>query len=266
MGEKILVIDDNPHLVKMLQLCLERQDYEVIAAHGGSEGLRKFQDTRPDLVILDIMMPDMDGWETCRSLREMSPGVPILILTMLKEKANVVRGLALGADEFMVKPFRPGELVARIQALLRRASMAKAPSHPSFYDDGNLAIDFERQQVYLRGQPVNLSPTEFRLLACLVRNAGQVVPHKALLTRVWGPEYADETHYVKIYIRYLRQKIEECPKRPKYVLTEWGIGYRFQGTQLAGARSDEMKGLYKASWVAHGNSLSEIPEMNRRKG
>lgn len=236
MGEKILAIDDNPQLIKMIRLCLERQDYEIIAAYSGSEGLRKFQDNHPDLVILDIKMPDMDGWEICRSLREMSPNVPILILTVLKEKANVVRGLALGADEFVAKPFRPGELVARIQALLRRADMTKASSNrTSFYNDGNLAIDFERQQVYLQGQPVNLSPTEFRLLACLVRNAGRVVPHKTLLTRVWGPEYADETHYVKLYIRYLRQKIEECPRRPKYVLTEWGVGYRFQEPQLASA-------------------------------
>ena len=236
MGEKILAIDDNPQLIKMIRLCLERQDYEIIAAYSGSEGLRKFQDNHPDLVILDIKMPDMDGWEICRSLREMSPNVPILILTVLKEKANVVRGLALGADEFVAKPFRPGELVARIQALLRRADMTKASSNrTSFYDDGNLAIDFERQQVYLQGQPVNLSPTEFRLLACLVRNAGRVVPHKTLLTRVWGPEYADEIHYVKLYIRYLRQKIEECPRRPKYVLTEWGVGYRFQEPQLASA-------------------------------
>jgi two-component system KDP operon response regulator KdpE len=236
VGDRILAIDDNPTLIEMLRLCLEEQDYEVIAAYSGSEGLRKFQDNHPDLVILDIMMPDMDGWEICRSLREMSPNVPILILTVLKEKTNVVRGLALGADGFVAKPFRPGELVARIQALLRRANTTEASSdHPSFYDDGNLAIDFERQQVYLRGQPVNLSPTEFRLLACLVRNAGQVVPHKTLLTWVWGPEYADETHYVKLYVRYVRQKIEECPKRPKYVLTEWGVGYRFQEPQLASA-------------------------------
>ena len=236
MKEKILAIDNNPQLIKMLRRCLEREDYEVIAAHSGIEGLRKFQDSHPDLVILDIVMPDMDGWEVCRSLREMSLNVPILILTVLKEKANIVRGLALGADEFVAKPFRSGELVARIQALLRRASMTNASSNcPSSYDDGNLTIDFQRQQVYLRGQPVNLSPTEFRLLACLVRNAGQVVPHKTLLTWVWGPEYAGETHYVKLYIRYLRQKIEECPKRPKYVLTEWGIGYRFQNPQLVGA-------------------------------
>jgi DNA-binding response OmpR family regulator len=231
MREKILAIDDNPQLIKMLRRCLEREDYEIIAAHSGNEGLRKFQESHPDLVILDVMMPDMDGWEVCRSLREISPNVPIIILTVLKEKANVVRGLALGADEFIVKPFKPGELVARIQALLRRANMTKTPSE--FYDDGNLAIDFERRQVYLRDQLVNLSPTEFRLLACLVRSAGQVVPHKTLLTRVWGPEYADETHYVKLYIRYLRQKIEKCPERPKYVVTEWGIGYRFQEPQLA---------------------------------
>jgi two-component system KDP operon response regulator KdpE len=236
VGCKVLAIDDNPQVIEMLRLCLERQDYEVIAAYNGSEGLRKFRENHPDLVILDIMMPDMDGWEICRSLREMSPNVPILILTVLKEKANVVRGLALGADGFVAKPFRPGELVARIQAILRRVNMMEASSNrPSFYDDGNLAIDLERQQVYLRGQPVNLSPIEFRLLACLVRHAGRVVPHKTLLIRVWGPEYADETHYVKLYIRYLRQKIEECPKQPKYVLTEWGVGYRFQGPQLANA-------------------------------
>jgi DNA-binding response OmpR family regulator len=238
VGETILVIDDNPQLIEMLRLCLERQDYRVIAAYGGSEGLRKFQDKHPDLVIVDIMMPDMDGWETCRSLREMSPNVPILILTVLKEKANVVRGLALGADGFVAKPFRPSELVARIQSLLRRANMTKASSNrPSSYDDGELALDFEQEQVCLRGQPVNLSPTEFRLLACLVRNVGRVVPHKTLLTWVWGPEYADEayTHYVKLYISYLRQKIEECPKRPKYLLTEWGVGYRFREPRLASA-------------------------------
>jgi len=236
VGDKILAIDDNPQLIEMLRLCLEKEGYEVIAACSGSEGLNKFQENYPSLVVLDIMMPDMDGWEICRSLREMSPSVPILILTVLKEKANVVRGLALGADEFVAKPFRPGELVARIQALLRRANMTNASSNgPSSYDDGNLTIDFHQQQVYLRGQPVSLSPTEFRLLSCLVRNAGRVVPHKTLLTWVWGPEYAGETHYVKLYIRYLRQKIEECPKRPKYVLTEWGVGYRFQGPQLASA-------------------------------
>jgi DNA-binding response OmpR family regulator len=234
--EKILAIDDNPQLIELLRLCLEKHGYEVIAANSGSEGLRKFQKNHPDLVILDVMMLDMDGWETCRRLREMSPNVPILILSVLKEKANIVRGLALGADGFVAKPFRPGELVARIQALLRRANMMKeSPNHRPFYNDGDLEIDFERRQVYLRGQPVNLSPTEFRLLACLVRNAGQVVPHKTLLTRVWGPEYADETHYVKLYIRYLRQKIEECPKQPKYVLTERGIGYRFREPQLANA-------------------------------
>jgi DNA-binding response OmpR family regulator len=231
MRKKVLAIDDNPQLIKMLRRCLEREDYEIIAAHSGNEGLRKFQESHPDLVILDIMMPDMDGWEVCRSLREISINVPIIILTVLKEKANVVRGLALGADEFIAKPFKPGELVARIGALLRRANMTKTPSE--FYDDGNLAIDFERRQVYLRGQALNLSPTEFRLLACLVRNAGQVVPHKTLLTQVWGPKYADETHYVKVYIRYLRQKIEGGPERPKYVVTEWGIGYRFQEPQSA---------------------------------
>jgi DNA-binding response OmpR family regulator len=174
--DKILAIDDNPKLIEMLQLCLEREGYKVIVAYSGSEGLRKFQDSHPNLVILDIMMPDMDGWEICRSLREMSPHVPILILTVLKEKASVVRGLALGADGFLAKPFRPGELVARIQALLRRAKMTKASSN--------------------------------------------------------RPSYADETHYVKLYIRYLRQKIEESPKRPKYVLTEWGVGYRFQAPRL----------------------------------
>jgi two-component system KDP operon response regulator KdpE len=236
VGNKILTIDDNPQSIKALRLCLERQGYEVITAYSGSEGLRKFQENHPDLVILDIVMPNMDGWETCRNLREMSPNVPILILTVLKEKANVVRALALGADGFVAKPFRPGELVARIQALLRRANMTKASSdRPSLYDDGNLAIDFERQQIYLRGQPISLSPTEFRLLACLVRNAGRVVPNETLLTWVWGSEYTDQTHYVRLYIRYLRQKIEECPKQPKYILTEWGVGYRFRKQQLASA-------------------------------
>ena len=212
----------------MLKAQLERKDYLVVLASSGREGLQKAYQVRPELIILDIMMPGMDGWQVCRRLRELS-GVPIIMLTARNMKGDVVKGLEAGADDYLTKPFSAAELNARIQAVMRRSNTPddKTSSRSSFYSNGYLSVDFERRIVRARGQRVDLTPTEFKLLSCLIRNEGRVLPHRYLLTEVWGPEYADDLDYVKLYIRYLRLKIEDNPSDPTYILTEWGIGYRF---------------------------------------
>jgi two-component system KDP operon response regulator KdpE len=212
----------------MLQLQLEQRNYRVVVASNGRDGLQKAYQVRPDLVILDIMMPGMDGWEVCRRLRELS-NLPIVMLTARSLKGDVVKGLEAGADDYLTKPFSAAELDARIQAVLRRSNNKNGSnnSRSSFYSNGYLSIDFDRRIVTVHGKRVDLTPTEFKLLSCLVRNEGRVLPHRYLLTEVWGPEYADEVDYVKLYIRYLRLKLEENPSDPAYILTEWGVGYRF---------------------------------------
>jgi two-component system KDP operon response regulator KdpE len=232
LEEKILAIDDSADLLRILQVCLEREDYEVFTAGSGREGLQRTYSVQPDLVILDVMMPGMDGWEVLSRLREMSE-VPIIMLTAKGREADIVRGLGLGADDYIVKPFGTAELIARVQALLRR-NKTPAVQRRTRYQDNGLSIDLERHAVCVNGTPVDLTPTEFRLLSVLVQNAGKVVPHRSLLTQVWGEEYANEVHYLKLYIRYLRQKIEEAPSNPRYILTEWGVGYRFREPAVTG--------------------------------
>jgi len=226
LTEKILIIDDNPDLLRVVQLCLARENYEVFTAQNGKEGLQRTYSTQPDLVILDVMMPGMDGWDVLSRLREMSD-VPVIMLTAKGREADIVRGLSLGADDYMTKPFGAAELIARVQALLRRNRMPAA-QRVTRYQDNGLLIDLERHEVRVKGTPVDLTPTEFRLLSVLVQNAGKVVPHHTLLTKVWGEEYAKEVHYLKLYIRYLRQKLEDSASNPRYILTEWGVGYRFR--------------------------------------
>ena len=228
MKQTILVIDDDQDLTVMLRAQLERRNYRVVVASNGREGLQKAYQARPDLIILDIMMPEMDGWEVCQRLRELS-NVPIIMLTARNIKGDIVKGLESGADDYLTKPFSAVELEARIQAVLRRSESTdgKNKSRSSFYSNGYLTIDFDRRNVKVRGEMIELTPTEFKLLSCLVRNEGRVLPHRYLLTEVWGPEYADEVDYVKLYVRYLRLKIEEDPSEPVYIQTEWGVGYRF---------------------------------------
>lgn len=228
MKQTILVIDDDHDLTVMLTAQLERRNYRVVVAANGREGLQKAYQARPDLIILDIMMPEMDGWEVCQRLRELS-NVPIIMLTARNIKGDIVKGLESGADDYLTKPFSAAELEARIQAVLRRSNSGdgKTKARSSFYSNGYLTIDFDRRTVKVQGEIIELTPTEFKLLSCLVRNEGRVLPHRYLLTEVWGPEYADEVDYVKLYIRYLRLKIEEDPSEPVYIQTEWGIGYRF---------------------------------------
>lgn len=226
MKETILVIDDDADLAKIVQINLEREGYETVIAFSGVEGLQKAYSSQPDLVILDIMMPGMDGWTTCRRLREISD-VPIIMLTARGMESDIVKGLKLGADDYIVKPFGTKELLARIHALLRRTDTSTV-KRPPIYSDGELTVDFVKRMVVVRGEQVDLTPTEFKLLSTFVQNEGRVLPHRFLLTQVWGPEYADEVNYLKLYVRYLRQKIEEDPSNPNCILTEWGVGYRFR--------------------------------------
>jgi two-component system KDP operon response regulator KdpE len=226
-GEKlILVVDDEPRMIQFIRMNLELEGYRVIEASNGLEALDKVRDELPDLVILDVMMPDLDGFETLRLLREMSE-VPVLMLTVKSEEEDIVKGLNLGADDYVTKPFSPRELSSRVQALLRRAELPAPVEKTTIKIDGRLQIDFARREVIVEGERIQLRPTEYRLLYHLVSNAGWVMPHETLLQKVWGYEYRDETHYLRLYITYLRQKIEEDSSNPQYILTERGVGYRF---------------------------------------
>ncbi len=228
MTNKLLLIDDSQDMQKLVGMFLERDGYKVIRANNGQEGLRQLAQNQPDLVLLDIMMPEIDGWETCRRMREIS-NIPIIMLTAKAQEMDVVRGLEMGADDYITKPFDLSELKARIQSLLRRTQrMASDEPLPTVLSDGWLHIDLGRHIVMTNGKPIDLTPTEFRLLVALVQKAGCVIPHRQLLRQVWGPEYGDEVHYLKLYIRYLRQKLEKNPGTPEYLLTEWGVGYRFR--------------------------------------
>jgi two-component system KDP operon response regulator KdpE len=225
-SHRILVVDDEPRMIRFIRMNLELEGYTVFEAADGARALQQVRDTLPDLVVLDVMMPELDGFETLRALREFS-SVPVIMLTARGEEDDRVRGLELGADDYVTKPFSPRELVSRVKAVLRRTeSPAPAEKGPLKIDD-RLQIDFDRREVFVDGKLVKLRPTEFRLLYHLVSNAGWVVPHDQLLAKVWGYEYRDETHYLRLYINYLRQKLEADPAHPKYILTERGVGYRF---------------------------------------
>lgn len=228
LSAKILVIDDNEALALMLQIQLEHRGYEVVTALSGIEGLQAAYEAQPALIILDIMMPDIDGWEVCRRLRGFS-NVPIIMLTVRAANGDVVRGLQSGADDYVTKPFDEGELDARIRAVLRRydAKQSGDDSSSVTFDDGYLRIDLERRMVTVGGEAVDLTPTEFDLLSCLVQYEGRVVTHQHIMTEVWGPQYVNRTDYVKLYIRYLRSKIEQDASEPYYIRTEWGQGYYF---------------------------------------
>ncbi len=225
MAEKILVIDDEETTVQLIGILLERRGYEVIKALRAEEGLRKAYRTQPDLVLLDIMMPDMDGWEVCKRLRDMSD-VPIVFLTARGEVRDVVRGLEMGADDYIIKPYDNEELVARVRAHLRR-SPRPSMSEELVFNGGDIRINFMNREVRVRSEIKHLTPKEFNLLGVLVRNAGRVVTRVELVTEAWGDEYADAIDSLKLYIHYLRQKLETNPDRPEYIMTLRGVGYRF---------------------------------------
>ena len=233
MAEKILIVEDDESIATLTRLQLEGKGYLVQIAHNGADGLRQAYAWQPDLVLLDIMMPDMDGWTVCQRLREMSD-VPVIFVTAVGQERNIVRGLQLGADDYIIKPFSTRELQARIEAVLRRHRQASDGEMPVHYSNGWLTIDTEQRVVTVNGKVVDLSPIEFRLLATLIRNENKVLTHEYLLEQVWGPAYKDERHYLKLYVWYLRQKIEPDVSRPQFILTERGVGYR-----LARARVEE---------------------------
>ncbi|MEW6580465.1 MAG: response regulator transcription factor [Chloroflexota bacterium] len=226
-AKRILVVDDEPRMIGFIRMNLELEGYQVLEAHTGLQALEMIRTQLPDLVLLDVMMPSLDGFETLRMLREFS-SIPVIMLTAKGEEDDKVYGLELGADDYVTKPFGSRELSSRVRAVLRRAEMpSTSPDQAILKIDERLSVDFNRREVIVNGEHIKLRPTEYRLLYHLIENAGWTVPHEQLLAKVWGYEYRDETHYVRLYVNYLREKIEEDPSDPKYILTERGVGYRF---------------------------------------
>lgn len=225
LNRRILIVEDERRMARFIRLNLEHDGFQVVEAVTGQQAIQQLRDTFPDLVLLDVMLPDIDGFHVLQTLREITD-VPVIMLTAKGEEEDRVRGLELGADDYVTKPFSPRELVSRVRAVLRRADI-KPGTRSLIEVDDRLKIDFDRRRVWVDGQLVSLRPTEYRLLYHLVQNAGLVLTHDQILIKVWGYEYRDEPHYVRLYVNYLRKKIEEDPANPKYILTERSIGYRF---------------------------------------
>jgi two-component system KDP operon response regulator KdpE len=226
----VLVVDDEETLRHFVRRNLEVRGFNVITANNGLEAISAFKSHQVDLVILDLMMPRMDGLETTRQIRQIST-VPIIVLTALDEEGDKIHAFDLGSDDYLTKPFGVGELLARVKAVLRRSKWTRPPIQQDRLVHGDIAIDLERYQVDVRGEEIKLTPTEFNLLVYLMEHADKVLPHKAILKNVWGPEYGDETEYLRVYIGHLRKKIELEPSDPRYLLTERGIGYRFKPSE-----------------------------------
>ena len=225
---KVLVIDDEPDVIESVRLgfMLQWREVEVLGAASGETGLDLIEHEHPDIVLLDIGLPDIDGFEVIRQTRAFSD-VPVVMLTAHDDPMDKVKGLELGADDYVTKPFNHLELMARVKAVLRRLDMpAPASRAPSFRARG-LEVDFARQEARLGGKRLELTPTEYKLLYHLVRNAGHVLQHGTLLAKVWGRDYVDEVDYIRVYIRRLRDKLGDDPDDPRYIRTERGLGYRF---------------------------------------
>ncbi len=223
-GERILVVDDEPRYLRLVRFNLEAGGYHVSCAATGEEALAALAQQVPDLLILDIMLPGQDGFQVCARIREVST-VPIIMLTARGAEEDKVKGLRLGADDYVVKPFSARELLARVEAVLRRASLAEAPSRQTSFTLGDLVVDFLTRQVTVRNQDVRLSPTEYRVLLYLVNNAGKTVTQDELLENVWGPGYRGENDLLRVTVWRLRQKLEDDPSSPSYVLTHPAVGY-----------------------------------------
>ncbi len=223
---RLLIVDDEPDVVELIRASLESVGYEVTSATDGRQALEMAETEMPDLIILDIMLPGLDGYEVCRRIREFS-AVPIIMLTARSAEVDLVRGFDAGADDYLTKPFAINELLARVKAVLRRSKFPDEIVNRPALTAGEVTIDFARRRVTVRGREVKLSPTEYRLLSLLASNAGRVMLHQELLRRVWGPEYREATEYLRVYVRYLRQKIEREPAHPQFILTQPGVGYMF---------------------------------------
>ncbi|MFN8483356.1 MAG: response regulator transcription factor [Anaerolineae bacterium] len=224
LGAQVLVIDDDSTLLVLLRQSLERAGYTVQTAANGLAGLQQMYEHRPDLIVLDVMMPRMDGWEAVSRIREVSQ-IPVIMLTAKDEEADKLRGFAAGVDDYVTKPFSFSELTARVGAVLNRARLVAPVRIRREHRVGDLVVDLENRRVTKSGDIVNLTPTEYKLLAVLAETPGRVVSREQLLSRVWGDEYLGDTDYIKRYVWYLRQKIEDDPSNPEYVLTDRGFGY-----------------------------------------
>ena len=220
----VLVVDDDHKILRLLRIELTAQGFAVSMAERGEEALQTIQQQRPDLVVLDIIMPGMDGLSVLKMLRE-TTGVPVILLTAKGTDSDKIAGLELGADDYLPKPFNPEELTARARAVLRRSQSREAPAKGNRLECGPISIDLARRTVFVTGKPVVLSRTEWQLLQQLCANAGRVMLHEDLLTRTWGPEYRDDLQYLRVWISRLRQKLETNPAEPRYIRTVQGIGY-----------------------------------------
>src|SRR3989304_3556390 len=226
MREKILLIEDDIEFINLTRTWLHNAGYEVFTAGDGVEGMRRVFSNRPDIVLLDANIPKMDGWEVCRRIRDMSD-IPVLMVTVNGQKSDKLKGFNMGADDYLAKPVDFHELIARVQAILRRTRSVMRDNKSSTFNNGDIEIDWGSRQVWVRGQRVKLSPTEFKIMSCLIKSRGWIVTHEQLLEKAWGPNYVGDRSFVKLYIRYLRQKIEENPHKPRLILTERGVGYYF---------------------------------------
>jgi two-component system KDP operon response regulator KdpE len=227
---KILVIEDAPEVIESVRLgfTLQWRDVEIVAARDGRSGVDHVETEAPDIVLLDIGLPDIDGFEVLESIREFSD-VPVVMLTARDDAMDKVKGLELGADDYVTKPFNHLELMARVNAVLRRLDLPAPRRQTPSFRSGDLEVDFSAQEARLSGERLDLTPTEYKLLYHLVRNAGRVLQHGTLLARVWGRDYVDEIDYLRVYIRRLRDKLNDNPDRPRYIQTQRGVGYRFLG-------------------------------------
>jgi DNA-binding response OmpR family regulator len=226
MREKVLLIEDDIEFLNLTRTWLHNAGYEVFTAGDGSEGMRRVFSSRPDIVILDANIPKMDGWEVCRRIRDMSD-IPVLMVTVNGQKSDKLKGFTLGADDYLPKPIDFHELIARVQAILRRTRLVTRDNKPSTFNNGDIEVDWGSRQVWVRGERVKLSPTEFKIMSCLIKSRGWIVTHEQLLEKAWGPNYIGDKSFVKLYIRYLRQKIEKDPHKPQIIMTERGVGYYF---------------------------------------
>jgi DNA-binding response OmpR family regulator len=224
---RILVVDDEARYVRAIRFNLEASGYQVETAQDGRTAIDKVSTVEPDLILLDVKMPSLDGFEVCRRIREFSM-VPIILLTALAEGTDKVKGLDTGADDYVTKPFSADELLARVRAVLRRADVAEQTTPIPVFEAGELRVDLARQRVFVAEKEVDLTPTEYRLLCELVRNAGRVLVPERLLTKVWGIGYEGETHLVWQAVHRLRRKVEPDPQNPRYIQTRPGIGYVFE--------------------------------------
>ena len=227
-ANRVLVVDDEETIVRLVSFHLEREGFQTSKAHDGLEALDKFKNERPDMVILDLMLPSIDGLELCKLIRKTDSSTPIIMLTAKDAEVDKILGLELGADDYVTKPFSPRELVARVKALFRRSSEHGPARHTDSIHIGDLVIDSEKYQVTLRGRPVELTTKEFQLLEFMARHPGQVLTRDHLLDRVWNYSFAGDTRIVDVHVSHLREKIEDDPRNPEYIKTVRGVGYKFR--------------------------------------